>query len=981
MRNTPILFQNFEHPLYSQIETSKARGRFVVVDPMDPDGLLYLTRREYFELMKVQASVQDPLIILARPEDVITKGGKSDDDTPSASPSQGGSKPSSSTSLVGSVGPSKREYHTSAFQEARRNPLYSFSTLLDPTDFSVSKVTGRGATGRKLRHLIEDWGKTLSLRLGYGLSNPSITRDLHTVGLYFQKIWAHEGPSGAVTRMKVTVYCINSYIAGSPLQKTHHLGADVSLIHGLPALLPLAVRQKIRARDTKAIRLWVSVLSLYKGIGGYSTIPSFETITAPPSDLDFAPYQKFTGAFWQWLNPKYSLPRWADGKMLYLRTAGPNNALSILSAPFDAYAWETQRTNHLTRFLDATGMESIRSSYDQILASYLKEKEARLVLRSNLSPRVRKSVTETPILGRLSLKYEPAGKIRVFAIVDVFTQSALRPLHDWMFNLLSRLSVDATFTQETSTAQFASKFASESIYSFDLSSATDLIPFALTKSVFRWALGSWADLWGSLLVDRDFQIPDGTSKIRYTRGQPMGALSSWSSLAITHHWLVQQAAVRVGKFPFSDYLVLGDDICIAGSIVANSYVEVCKDLGVPINNKGIVSPRSEDRSSMVNFANQIICGETNLSPIQVREEIAVRSVSARCESLCRLIRRGVLDYHSPRFLPSAFRASVTSTHQLESGLDQFSRGLLPGGFDEVLTSLLRPTPDKVWSGYKEAPLSYIYLRHLAGLDILGGWVHYNKVPTLLSDKRISGVEMFDTFNQISQIIWKSSGRIVTDAMTFQNIVPDMSALSRLYQDVIKPDGRSNRQTAASYLVALPLIGEYLDSLKSKFNREWESTTYAGVVESHEKMIRFILSSGEVRFGDFLELLNSYLEALDAHYEYPTILSGENRITRRSWGDLTGKSNDRFRPHSANFREEIIFSRLLNGAGNDWLATHFSYDEWATPEEQTTAFNFRFLEGLSKTDRILGVAPRSARFLRSVLRNVPLRTALGLKIQV
>jgi len=36
-------------------------------------------------------------------------------------------------------------------------------------------------------------------------------------------------------------------------------------------------------------------------------------------------------------------------------------------------------------------------------------------------------------LGRLALKEEGAGKVRVFAIADVVTQSFLEPLHQWIF--------------------------------------------------------------------------------------------------------------------------------------------------------------------------------------------------------------------------------------------------------------------------------------------------------------------------------------------------------------------------------------------------------------------------------------------------------------------------------------------------------------------------------------------------------------------
>jgi hypothetical protein len=34
--------------------------------------------------------------------------------------------------------------------------------------------------------------------------------------------------------------------------------------------------------------------------------------------------------------------------------------------------------------------------------------------------------------------------------------------------------------------------------------------------------------------------------VRYEVGQPMGALSSWAMLALTHHFIVQFAARRCG---------------------------------------------------------------------------------------------------------------------------------------------------------------------------------------------------------------------------------------------------------------------------------------------------------------------------------------------------------------------------------------------------------------------------------------------------
>jgi hypothetical protein len=50
-------------------------------------------------------------------------------------------------------------------------------------------------------------------------------------------------------------------------------------------------------------------------------------------------------------------------------------------------------------------------------------------------------------LGRLGLKQEAAGKVRVFAMVDCWTQWLLSPLHRGLFRLLDRLPADGTHDQ------------------------------------------------------------------------------------------------------------------------------------------------------------------------------------------------------------------------------------------------------------------------------------------------------------------------------------------------------------------------------------------------------------------------------------------------------------------------------------------------------------------------------------------------------
>jgi len=53
-------------------------------------------------------------------------------------------------------------------------------------------------------------------------------------------------------------------------------------------------------------------------------------------------------------------------------------------------------------------------------------------------------------IGKLSKKAEAAGKIRIFAMVDVWTQSLLKPLHLALFDFLKSLPNDGTFDQNAS---------------------------------------------------------------------------------------------------------------------------------------------------------------------------------------------------------------------------------------------------------------------------------------------------------------------------------------------------------------------------------------------------------------------------------------------------------------------------------------------------------------------------------------------------
>lgn len=91
------------------------------------------------------------------------------------------------------------------------------------------------------------------------------------------------------------------------------------------------------------------------------------------------------------------------------------------------------------------------------------------------------SKKQTFILGKLSFLLEPAGKVRVVAILDGWTQMILSGLHDTLSSILKEIPQDGTFDQGKPIELLPKQ---ESMtYSFDLSSATDRLPIDLQCQV------------------------------------------------------------------------------------------------------------------------------------------------------------------------------------------------------------------------------------------------------------------------------------------------------------------------------------------------------------------------------------------------------------------------------------------------------------------------------------------------------------------
>jgi hypothetical protein len=192
-------------------------------------------------------------------------------------------------------------------------------------------------------------------------------------------------------------------------------------------------------------------------------------------------------------------------------------------------------------------------------------------------------------LRKLSFFGDPEGKVRVIAIFDYWSQTALLPLHRGIMNILSNIATDGTKNQNFFTSKSLLPHGDNSFHSLDLTAATDRMPIALQQRIVEYLYGSAekSKAWKYIMTGLAFTIQLSNNDIRqvsYGAGQPMGAYSSWAVMALTHHIIVQVAAFRAGyRYLFQDYCLLGDDIRIDVDKVAEQYIKLLSELDMPIS--------------------------------------------------------------------------------------------------------------------------------------------------------------------------------------------------------------------------------------------------------------------------------------------------------------------------------------------------------------------------------------------------------------
>lgn len=90
---------------------------------------------------------------------------------------------------------------------------------------------------------------------------------------------------------------------------------------------------------------------------------------------------------------------------------------------------------------------------------------------------------------RLHLLAEGGGKTRVICIPDIWTQSCLKPIHNYLMSCLKKMPCDGTFGHSVLGSRVKKFTQRRGLFCFDLSAATDRFPLSIQVAALKPLLG------------------------------------------------------------------------------------------------------------------------------------------------------------------------------------------------------------------------------------------------------------------------------------------------------------------------------------------------------------------------------------------------------------------------------------------------------------------------------------------------------------
>jgi len=352
---------------------------------------------------------------------------------------------------------------------------------------SVARLTGMSF--RNKGHLMMKILKLIFLSLG-GKTNPSIIRGTFHIVLKLIEIYRKQGLKGTTLYLKTCSVLTQQCLGGHIIPDITPLGTRISRTkRGVPCILPILWRRRIFT-EPRLTRYVLSIFAIYRFLL-YDSPVKIGSITNP-STANQNYLKTIEGYIPQFFK---SLARSTRKGLDYhkktitrlspILTKSPTTFPSLQKKPM----WSS---NNLSVARAWVWFESQPHLAITGSLMYLIEKLKTPIL-GVIIPAMQKVRTHRDIqglqklqsvaMGKLGLKQEPAGKMRVFAMVDPISQWALKPIHETVFSILRTIRADGTFNQ---THPLLRSKRWDSMFSLDLSSATDRLPLSLQKAIVEF---------------------------------------------------------------------------------------------------------------------------------------------------------------------------------------------------------------------------------------------------------------------------------------------------------------------------------------------------------------------------------------------------------------------------------------------------------------------------------------------------------------
>jgi len=358
-----------------------------------------------------------------------------------------------------------------------------------------------------------------------------------------------------------------NYLAGTPIKSSIKTTSD-----GIPVIFGDLIHIiRKGSYPVNLLRLINTILFCTRSIkeGSEITSADLQSIEGPPIKGYPLHIEKYISDFWQELGYRRSsnvIPKRLQFKSFKLMTASGPISGSHGNATWTSLSDLFALTDHsdLIKAIKLVGGPKLHYSMDLLLKSF------------DIIFRKWKVLYPSP-LRRLVSFGDKEYKVRIVGILDYFSQSALRPLHSYLYSVLRNIPQDVTFNQSA----FKEKALTwDTFSSVDLTAATDRFPIKLERAVLLGILPmTYVRAWEYIMIGLPFSYHNRL--ITYSVGNPMGAYSSFASFAVSHHYVLFYCCKELNiPFRSAKYFLLGDDIVIGDTRLATLYKEVILSLGL-----------------------------------------------------------------------------------------------------------------------------------------------------------------------------------------------------------------------------------------------------------------------------------------------------------------------------------------------------------------------------------------------------------------